>query len=503
MNQWGIWRTVFILSLVCAVGIGIGLWLGSRQTTTPPSAPISTAEKKDRSAHSEALDDSLIKLSTEQKQVLQLKIEPVAIGVQEETLAATGRIIANLDRTVLITPRTGGRVIRVQARLGQNVQSGEVLALIDSVEVAEALAELAQNESALALAQARADKERQLYEAKLRVLEAGQRQENAAAAEKTLAQVELGRLKQDYLSALARLELARANYERQQILVEKRIGARKDLIEAEKVLLTARGEWEAVSETIRITARQELLAAETALQQARSQRDKPREKLRLLGYSGAAFPGNGSSTSEEPPLLPLIAPFGGTVIERQVAEGQLIEPGFSAFRLADLDTLWVLLDVPEIEASRIKKDQQVVIESRAEGAKGQTGRLAFVGDVVDEQTRTLKARVDLPNPERFFKPGMFVTARILTHRAGGAEIQLPSSAVFLFEDSSVVFVEDNNGIRPRPVETALRSEGRVAIRKGLSVGERVVIEGGFALKAHLLKSKMGEKEGERGHGHSH
>ena len=498
MNQWGMWRTAFILLLVCTAGIGIGLWLGSLRTVSLPAAPLSAAEKKDGPAKPEAADGSLIKLSAEQKQMLRLKIEPAAARVPEEILAATGRIAANPDRTVLITPRTPGRVIKIQATLGQNVRAGEVLALLDSVEAAEALAELAQNESALGLAQVRADKEKQLFEAKLRVLEAAQRQESAAATEKTLARVELGRLKQDYIGALARLELARANHDRQQILVEKKIGARKDLVEAEKGFIAARGELEAVAETIRITARQELLAAETALQQARSQRDKMREKLRLLGYRGTVPPENGSSTSEGRPLLPLVAPFSGTVIDRQVTEGQLIDPGFAAFRLADLDTLWVLLDVPETEAGSIEKGQPVTIKAGAEGAKGQTGRVAFIGDVVDEQTRTLKARVELPNPGRLFKPGMFVTARILTHRAGPAEIQLPSSAVFLFEDASVVFVEGPDGVRPRPVETALRSEGRVAIRKGLSVGERVVTEGGFALKAHLLKSKMGEDDG---HGH--
>jgi cobalt-zinc-cadmium efflux system membrane fusion protein len=498
MNQWGMWRTAFILSLVCAVGIGIGIWLGSLRTASPPPTAHSAAEKKDGPAEPEGTDASLIKLSAEQKQMMQLKIEPVALRISEETLSATGRIVANPDRTVLITPRTSGRVIQIDARLGQNVKAGEVMALLDSVEAAEALAELAQNESTLALAQVRADKEKQLYKAKLQVLEVGQRQESAAAAEKTLAQVELGRLKQDYLGALARLELAQANHERQQLLVEKKIGARKDLIEAEKVLITARGEWEAVGETIRISARQELLSAETALHQARSQRDKMREKLRLLGYSGTVPPGNGKSFSDARPLLPLVAPFGGTVIDRQVAEGQLIEPGFAAFHLADLDTLWALLDVPETEAGRIGIGQQVTIESKTEGGKGQTGRVAFIGDVVDEQTRTLKVRVELPNSGRLFKPGMFITARINTLRSGGAEIQLPTSAVFLFEDVSVVFVEGDEGIILRPVETTLRWEGRVAIRKGLRVGERVVTEGGFALKAHLLKSKMGEDDS---HGH--
>jgi membrane fusion protein, heavy metal efflux system len=493
MNRLGKWKTTVILLLVGGLGVGIGLFAASPRKAPGEKALQSAPEKKEGESKPGSADETLIVLSAEQKQMLQLKIEPTELRVPEETLAATGKIAANPDRTVHIGPRTPGRVIKITGRLGQNVRAGEVLALLDSMEAAEAMAELNQSESGLALAQARAEKEKQLYEAKMRVLEAGRRQESAAAAEKTLAQVELGRLKQDYLSALARLELARANHERQEQLVEKKIGARKELIEAEKGLITARGEVDAVAETIRITARQELLAAETALQQARSQRDRVREKLRLLGFSETAPAGDGNPVPGGRALLPLVAPFGGTLIERQVTEGQLIEPGFPAFRLADLSTLWVLLDVPEAESGHIRAAQQVTIEAVGHGGKKQSGRLAYVGDVVDEQTRTVKVRVELPNPDRLFKPGMFVTARIAIRQTGPPAILLPADAVFLLDDATVVFVEGSDGIRPRPVETGARAGNRIVIGKGLQAGEKVVTAGGFALKAHLLKGRMGEE----------
>jgi cobalt-zinc-cadmium efflux system membrane fusion protein len=435
----------------------------------------------------------VIKLSAEQKQTLRLKIEPVELRVPEESLAVTGRIAANLDWAVIIGPRTTGRAVKVLVRLGQMVNAGESLALLDSVEAADAMAELAQNESALTLAQARAEKEQHLYEAKMRVLEAVQRQESAAAAEKALEQVELGRLKQEYIGALARLELARANHDRQKLLVEKKIGARKDLIEAEKALIAARGELGAVAETIRLTARQDLMAVETALHHARSQRDKVREKLRLLGVNEATLAEAGKTASGQRALVPLVAPFQGTVIERQVVEGQLIDPGFVAFRLADLSTVWALLDIPETEVGKLKLTQEVAIETGGELRRKQIGRVSYIGDVIDEQTRTVKVRVELPNPERHFKPGMFVTAQITTRRSGPPMILLPSTALFLLEEGPVVFVEDRDEIRPRPVERGPQMGGWIVIRQGLRAGEKVVTEGGFAVKAQMLKSRLGEE----------
>ena len=482
----------FILMLVCVLGIGFGYWLGSSRTASRKSADPSTPAKE-AASKKEGGDGGPIVLSAEQKDLLKLKIEPAKLGLPEETLGATGRISVNPDRTVIIAPRSAGRVVKITARLGQTVASGEVLALLDSMEAAEAMAELTQNESTLALAQARADKEKQLYEAKLRVLETVGRQESAEAAGRTLAQVELGRLKQEYIAALARLELAHANHDRQQLLVEKKIGARKDLIEAEKGLIAARGEVDAVAETIRINARQDLLTAETALQQARSQRDKTRDKLRLLGFNGPLPAEGGKSAAESRPLLPLVAPFNGTLVDRQITEGQLVEQGFAAFRLADLSTVWALLDVPETEAGRIRAGQQVTLEAVGESGRTQKGRVAYVGDVIDDPTRTVKVRVELADSDRLFRPGMFVNARITVRQEGSPVIQLPSGAVFLLEDASVVFVEGGDGIRPRPVKAEHRAGGQAIIRQGLSPGERVVTEGGFALKAHILKTKMGEE----------
>ncbi len=494
MKPWKklLWSALFLG--VGGLGITIGLFLGSSRIL--PDKPIERSSEEKR-AYGTPLargkDVSVIPLTTEQKQTLKLKIEPAEQRIPEEKLAVTGKITANLDRAVVIGPRTSGRVVKVLSRLGEMVDTGAPLALLDSVEVSDAFADLAQSESGLSLAQARLEKERQIYEAKLQVLETVRREEDASAAEKALAKVELGRPKQEYISALAKLELARANYDRQKLLVESKIGARKDLIEAEKALIGARGEVDAVAETIRLTLRQELLAAETSFQQALVQRDKAREKLRLLGINESNSINSRKQNAGEPILTPLIAPFRGTVIERQVTVGQLLEPGFVAFRLADLSTVWVLLDVPETALTTLRIGQEVAIETTGEKAKERTGKVAYIGDVVDEGSRTVKVRVELLNGERQFKPGMFVTARITTRRTGEPTIMVPPGALFIFDEGPVIFVEGAEGIQARSVEVGQQVGSWIPVRKGLKAGEKIVTEGGFALKAHLLKSKLGEE----------
>ena len=470
------------LVLVGLLGIGVGVFLSSRHGSVRP-----VEEKKETGAE----EKGILRLSQEQKASLGLKVGPVELRVPETHLSVTGKIAANPDKTVVISPRTSGRVVKVLARLGDTLDAGTPMALLDSIEATEALAELTHCESALALARAKAEKERELYDAKLRVLEAAQRQESAAGAEKDLAAVELGKPKQEYISALARLELSRSNYERQKLLLEKKIGARKDLIEAEKAFIGARTEVDAVAEAIRISARQELLAAETALQQAQSQRDKAREKVRLLGFGRVPEEKLLKTTTAQGLEMNLAAPFRGTVIERQVTEGQFLEAGFAAFRLADLTTVWVLLDVPETDLAKLRIGQEVTIETHGEPPLRKKGRVAYIGEVVEDQSRTVKVRVELSNLERQFKPGMFVTARVHAGSGGPPVIMIPCSALFLMDGGPVVFVEEKEGFQPRFVQVGPQGGGWTTIGNGLKAGERIVQEGGFALKALILKSKLG------------
>lgn len=459
-----------------------------REAKSTETARGGEAKHKDEAHGGEG---DVIKLTPERQQALGVKVERAQARVAEARLTVTGKVVANPDRTAAITARTPGRVVKVQAQLGDTVEAGATLALVDSVEVGDTLGELAQAESTLRLAQARAEQEKQLYEAKGRVLETARQQPTAEAALRELAQVELGRAKQEYLAALTKLERARTDFERETRLVEGKIGARKDLLRAENDVLTATAELGAVAETIRLTARRELLEAETALEQARTQRDRLRGKLRLLGLPDAGLPAAGEVPGQRS-LIPLLAPFRGTVIERRVSEGQLLDAAAVPFRIADLSTVWVLLDVPENDISQVRVGQAVVIEAGRDGEDTHTGRVVHIGDIVEEQTRTVNVRVEVPNRERHFKPGMFVTGRITMPRPGPAVLMVPKDAVVLMDEGPVVFVVSGNEARARPIEVGPEVGGWIPVRKGLSPGEPVATAGSFALKAQLLKAKLGE-----------
>ena len=112
---------------------------------------------------------------------------------------------------------------------------------------------------------------------------------------------------------------------------------------------------------------------------------------------------------------------------------------------------------------------------------------------MDKATRTLKARVEVPNPDGRLKPEMFASVAIA---AGGAAkaLRVPEEAVVLVQGQPTVFVAERGGYEPRPVELGERAQGYAQIRAGVEPGERIVVSGAYALKARLLKSQIGEAE---------
>ncbi len=494
-------RRSLLIAAVLVLTLGIGVWWvvavtrapGSRHAGEAGSATADGPSPGDDRAHGdgEPHREGVVAIPPERQRSLGIEVEPAAVRPVADQLTVTGEVVANPNRSVVIAPRTSGRVTRILVQLGQTVKAGQTLALVDSAEVADLIGELQQAESALELARARLDREKPLYDAKLRMLETARTQPNAEAALAQLDRVELGRPKQEYISALATLELARADYDRQTLLSEAKIGARKELIRAEKDLYAARSELAAVEETIRLTARQELFAMESALREARAQSDKVHAKLHLLGLSDATLARSAALAHGQRPLTSLIAPFSGTVIDRAVTEGQLVDPTSVAFRVADLGTVWILLDVYEKDLGKVAVGRPVTISVTAYPDQRFEGKITYITDVLEEKTRTAKVRVEVPNPHRTLKPAMFAEATIATQAAKSALV-VPKSAVVYLVQGPAVFVETREGFEPRQVRVGEEGGDTVVIAEGVREGERVAVRGGYSLKAELLKEQFGE-----------
>lgn len=175
----------------------------------------------------------------------------------------------------------------------------------------------------------------------------------------------------------------------------------------------------------------------------------------------------------------LTAPFGGIVTAKAVVEGHRVEPGMELLTLTDLSRVWVLADVYEQDAALVKTGQQVELALPYGSAARLSGRIALIEPALDPASRTLRVRIELPNPGLALRPGMFVDATI---RAGEVEgVAVPDSAVLATGTRQLVFVQTAGTLQPREVRVALREGGTALVASGVADGERVVTRASFLL----------------------
>ncbi|AEI67187.1 efflux RND transporter periplasmic adaptor subunit [Corallococcus macrosporus] len=281
---------------------------------------------------------------------------------------------------------------------------------------------------------------------------------------------ELGQARADYLSAATKARVAESNFKREEELLAKGITSEREMREAESAFVTAQAE-----------------------------RNAADGRLHALGLSDeeiALLRGNDHYSSR----FPAISPLNGTVVEIQGTLGQAVEATTPLFTVADLTQLWAMLDLAESQLSRVQTGQRVALTVQALPGQRFEGEVGYIGDIVDEKTRTIPVRVVVDNTDRRLKPGMFAQATIATGaEAPGANsrVVIPRQAVQQVQGEQVVFVPlSETRFRPRDVRTGASSASEVEILSGLEPGESYVSQGAFILKSELSKESMGE-------GHSH
>ena len=276
-----------------------------------------------------------------------------------------------------------------------------------------------------------------------------------------VAMLEIASLKAELLAAIARQKQTKATYNRE-----------KDLL--------GRG----------ISSRQEFQQAESEYHTARSASNQYRQQLQNYGLS----PDNIEKiikNNDTGAVVPFRAPFGGTVVEVKTAQGEAVAPAAPLFIIADLNSLWVELSVPE---SRVYLAQnQAPIEAQFDGLPGMvfSGRIFQIGSIIDERTRTLKVLAQVDNSDHRLKVGMFGNVRILQ----GNEQQvmaIPAGALQDIDGRSYVFIEQEADLfELRRIQAGAKKNGMVPVLAGLNQGETVVSSQGFSLKSEVLKARLG------------
>ncbi len=188
-------------------------------------------------------------------------------------------------------------------------------------------------------------------------------------------------------------------------------------------------------------------------------------------------------------ILPITSSIQGTIVERNVTVGQVIQPADSLFTVADLSHVWIIAELPEQQSSWAHKGDEAQVTIPAITDVILTGQLNYVSDIVDPKSRTVTVRMELPNPKRDLKPNML--ANLLIRKRGVQELILPDSAVIRVHDKDHVFKEvGSDEFELIPVKLGNHHDNVRPVISGLKLGDRVVIEGGFHLNSELQSKKL-------------
>jgi RND family efflux transporter MFP subunit len=189
-------------------------------------------------------------------------------------------------------------------------------------------------------------------------------------------------------------------------------------------------------------------------------------------------------------LLSVRAPLNGSVIESNAVVGSYVEAGSNLFKIADLSALWVTANIYEKDLSRAEPNSHAEIRVAAFPEEVFNGTLTLISDLMEEETRTVRARVEVVNSSRKLRPGMYADVLIIPSNAEKILV-CPEKAIRKIEGKDIVFIPaKNSSFEPREVKVARIFAGYAEILQGLAEGELVVTEGSFSLKSEILKKTL-------------
>lgn len=271
-----------------------------------------------------------------------------------------------------------------------------------------------------------------------------------------LSSRELADAKSEYLAASNRVEFARVTREREEALWKKKISAERDYLEAKR-----------------------------AFDEAELNQQLTGQKLRVLGVATAALPSLAKAPAESLARYEIRSPLDGTVVERDVTIGEAVAADALIFTVADLSSVWVEVSVYAKDLAAVRQGQQAAVISTDLGTEA-TGRINFVGRLVGEESRAATARLTLANVNGQWRPGLFVTVRLVREETT-VPLAVSVDAIQTFRDWQVVFIKYGDWFEARPLELG-RTDGQwVEVLSGLKAGDQYAAANSFAVKAEIGK----------------
>jgi len=284
----------------------------------------------------------------------------------------------------------------------------------------------------------------------------------------TVEGLDVGEIKAGYVIAKAALDYTKANYERQKKLFDEKIGSQKALLESQAEYEKALAEFNA--------------------------EDK---KIHSVGLSDEDVTDSKMSEEHTSGTLPIKSSINGVVVERNVVIGQSVDATTNAFKVINTNTVWVDGQIYEKDITKINQKTNVLFTSATYMNEKFYGRIIYIGQTIDEHTRTITIRGEFSNSSYKLKPQMFGELKIPVSSNAKA-IMIPEESVIKESGQEYVFVQTSDTTTPnggqafekRIVVTGTTSDNRTEIKEGLREGEKVASKGVFYLKSELKKEEI-------------
>jgi cobalt-zinc-cadmium efflux system membrane fusion protein len=236
----------------------------------------------------------------------------------------------------------------------------------------------------------------------------------------------------------------------------------------------------------------ELQRRESEYEVASAQTRAAQDQLRVLGVNLKAME-ELATTGAIDSVASVMATIKGVVVERKVTTGQVVQPADVLFTVADLSRVWAVAQVPEQQVAQVKVGQSVRIEVPALENEKLIGKLIYVGQTVNPESRTVLVRTELDNTSGRLKPSML--ASMLIESTPTKRVVVPITAIVREQDADYVFIEEKPGsFRLKPVRLSSEHNGQRVVLDGLSQGMRIVSDGAFHLNNHRNLKDMEKGE---------
>ncbi len=404
----------------------------------------------------------------------------------QEVLRLTGEIALNEEKVVHIVPRLDGVVKKVFKDMGDQVKKGELIAVLESRELADAkinyLSAVKQSE----LVQADLERENIIYANTQQMLDLLQQKLEIEEIYRRLQDLPIGENREQLLPAYAKVQLAQSVYQREKRLFEKGISSESEFLQALENVKSAEATYLALREKIAYDGDWGLRQKKKNMEMENLNLQTATQKLLALGLTRREIKGLANEKGRKFTEYELRSTLKGTVIKKHLTTGEAVKKDDDIFLLADLSNVWVNIDIPAKEVKNVRLGQLVKVRGEHLDKEAE-GTLTFLGSIIEENTRTVTARVVIANTDRSWRPGTFVTVELVLNDRE-APVAVRSGAVQTLRDWSVVFVRYGNLFEAQPLTLGENDGTFVEVLEGLSGGELYAAQNSFAVKAEIEKS---------------